>query len=90
MIRRILGFPARLLRDLFKGPGNVYWDIARFGAAFCLVLMAVAVAWNMGLRQPIDLLALGGGLGAVITALAGWIASKDWVNKRRRGRGDEE
>jgi len=67
------------LVDLFKGPGNVYWDLGRiivFGSA---ALMTGAALWNIHLGKDIDLgpSGLGGGLAALLTAGAALIAAKD-------------
>lgn len=68
-----------VLRDLFYGPGNVGADLARIIGAFAVVIMAVAVGHNMRLGQPIDLLALGTGLGAVLTSIALFVTGKDYA-----------
>lgn len=67
----------RFLRDLFMGIGNQQWDLGRLMAFAAFVPMFGSVGWNAWLGQPVDLMALGGGLAAVITAAAALIAAKD-------------
>jgi hypothetical protein len=58
------------LKDLFYGVGNNHLDHGRVAAFLCLCSLLWATAWNMHLRQPIDLgpTGLGGGLAGVLTA----------------------
>ncbi len=67
------------LADLFKGPGNTYWDLGRIVTAFSVITLIGATVWNMRLGVPIDIGpgGLGGGLAAVITAAGVLIAAKD-------------
>jgi hypothetical protein len=78
LFHRCSGFIA----DLFKGPGNHYWEIGRIILGMASSLMALATLWNIHLHQAIDLSALGTGLAAVITAGAILIPAKDWVRAK--------
>lgn len=78
--RRCGGF----FSDLFKGPGNHYWELGRMILGLASSLMAVATVWNVHLHQAIDLSALGTGLAAIITAGAILIPAKDWVRSKHR------
>lgn len=79
---KCLRWIAARLKDLFYGPNNAYLDLGRvvgFIAALCLIIAAL---WNMlVLGKEIDLGpgGLGGGLAAVVGAIAGLIAAKDYV-----------
>lgn len=76
---RFLRWLAKLGRGLWYGPGNLDPDLARVGASFALLLMAVGMGWNMSLGLPLELgpTGFGGGLAAVCTAVAAWIYAKD-------------
>lgn len=76
LFHRCTGF----IVDLFKGPGNHYWDLGRIIAAIAVLAMFGGQLWNMHLKQPIDLGpgGLGGGLAAVVTACAAFLAAKAW------------
>jgi hypothetical protein len=67
------------LRDLFKGPGNLYWDLGRIAVGVGLFQSFSATAWNIYLGQPIDLGPAGllGGMGAFFTGCAALIYAKD-------------
>lgn len=69
----------KLIVDLFKGPGNLAWDLGRFVAFGAGVAMVAGQAWNIWLGLPIDLGpgGLGGGLGAVLAGQAALIFAKD-------------
>lgn len=69
----------KFIHDLFKGQGNLYWDLGRIMSALALLSAFVAVGWNIHLKQPIDLGPAGflGGLGALLTAAGALIALKD-------------
>lgn len=69
----------RLLGDLFRGPGNAYWDLGRFVAFGAGVCMLAGQVWNITLGLPIELgpTGLGGGLGAVMAGQAALIFAKD-------------
>jgi hypothetical protein len=66
--------------DLFKGPGNRYWDLGRFVSALAVLMMLGAQLWNIHLRKEIDLgpSGFGGGLAAVVGACAAFLAAKAW------------
>lgn len=88
-MNRILGilrwFAVRL-KDLFYGPGNVYLDLGRILATATAVALIGAQVWNIWLGKEIDLGpgGLGGGLAAVITAIAALIAAKDIAHSKSR------
>lgn len=65
------------IRDLFKGVGNAYWDLGRVMAFIALLPVPVSALWNAIHGEAIDLMALGGGIAAVLTASAALIAAKD-------------
>jgi hypothetical protein len=79
---RFLGRCGRFIADLFKGPGNHYWELGRVILGSASALMGLATAWNIYLHQAIDLAALGTGLAAIITAGAILIPAKDWVRSK--------
>lgn len=66
-------------KDLLKGPGNAYWDLARVIVALSSLAMLAGAGWNVWLGLPIDLGpdGLGGGISAVLIAAAGLIYAKD-------------
>lgn len=76
----------KLIKDLFKNPGNLAWDLARFIATGGGLLMVAAQAWNMHLGLPIELgpTGLGGGLGAVMAGQAALIFAKDKAGAEAR------
>ncbi len=76
---KFLKWIVKVLKDLFAGPGNKYWDLGRIVSAFSVVTLIGATIWNMHLRQPIDIgpSGLGGGLAALLTAAGVLIAAKD-------------
>jgi hypothetical protein len=80
--RRLFGRCGGFLADLFKGPGNHYWEIGRIILGMSSSLMAFATLWNIHLRQAVDLSALGTGLAAIITAGAILIPAKDWARSK--------
>lgn len=66
-----------LFADLFCGVGNVQWDLGRIMGFLAFLPMVAGLVANIRTGQPIDMLALGGGIGAVYTAVAILIAAKD-------------
>lgn len=70
--------------DLFKGPGNVYWDLGRIIAALAVLAPIAAALWNVHLGKEIDLGpgGLSGGIAAILTAAAVLIAAKDIARKK--------
>lgn len=76
----------KLIKDLFKGPGNLAWDLGRFVAFGAGFVMVVGQAWNMWLGLPIELgpTGLGGGLGAVMAGQAALIFAKDKAGAEAR------
>lgn len=82
-IQRMFAAIGTFVADLFKGPGNAYWDLGRilgFLAPTSLILTAI---WNMHLGKDIDLGPGGfaGGMSAVLTAVALFILAKDRSSK---------
>jgi hypothetical protein len=73
---------AARLKDLFYGPGNAYLDLGRILATAVALALIGAQLWNIYLGKEIDLGpgGLGGGLAAVITAIAALIAAKDFAH----------
>lgn len=69
----------KLIVDLFKGPGNIAWDLGRFVAFGAGVCMVAGQVWNIILGLPVELgpTGLGGGLGAVMAGQAALIFAKD-------------
>lgn len=69
----------KLIVDLFKGPGNLAWDLGRFVAFGAGAAMLAGQVWNIILGLPIELgpTGLGGGLGAVMAGQAALIFAKD-------------
>lgn len=78
-ILSILRWLAARFKDLFYGPGNVYLDLGRILATATAAALIGAQFWNIYLGKEIDLGpgGLGGGLAALITAIAALIAAKD-------------
>lgn len=62
---------AERLKDLLYGPGNSSLDSGRLVAWAALGMMFWGMAYNIQLKQPIDLgpAGVGGGLAAVLGAL---------------------
>lgn len=71
----------KLIRDLLMGPGNCYWDQARFGAFAAMMAILACVVWNVVLGLPIDLDKAGIGIGAILTGSAAWVYAKDRQGK---------
>lgn len=78
---KLLRWIAARLKDLFYGPGNRYLDLGRVVGFVAALAIICAALWNMWLGEPIELgpAGLGGGLAAVVGAIAGLIAAKDYV-----------
>lgn len=70
-----------MLADLLAGPGNRFWDLGRILSALSILGVLGAAGWNVWSGQPIDLMSLGGGLAAVLTAAAALIALKDRADR---------
>lgn len=68
-----------IVRDLLKGPNNLYWDLGRIMAVVSVAATLVAAYHNYSLGLPIELgpTGLAGGLAAIITASAALILVKD-------------
>lgn len=83
-MRRLIRTCGNFLADLFKGPGNHFWDLGRILAFMALSGLMGATVWNIWLKQPIDLGpgGLGGGLAGVLTAAAGFLAAKAWERSK--------
>lgn len=66
------------IQDLFKGVNNTHWDLGRLASFLALLLVVAGGIHNMlQTGQMVDLMALGGGLAAVLTASAAFIFAKD-------------
>lgn len=87
LFRRCAGFVV----DLFKGPGNHYWDLGRIISALAVLMMLGGQAWNMHLKQPVDLgpSGLGGGIAAVVGACAAFLAAKAWERSKHEDPGGQ-
>ncbi len=74
----------KLWKDLFYGPGNKHLDLGRIVGAVGVGMMLGGEVWNAYCGKPIDLGpgGLGGGLAAVIGAVAVLIAAKDHSQKK--------
>lgn len=81
---RLLRWIAARLRDLFYGPGNTYLDLGRVVGFIAALALIGSAFWNMHLGKEIELgpAGLGGGLAAVVGAIAGLIAAKDIARKK--------
>lgn len=67
----------KLLRDLFMGPGNLAWDLARFGAAGGFISFFALSFYKVFAGQEVSLTDFGTGFGAIALAVGGLIALKD-------------
>lgn len=69
----------KFFADLWKGPGNAYWDLGRIAATISILSLIGGQLWNIHLGKEIDLGpgGFGGGLAALVTACAVLIAAKD-------------
>ncbi len=85
LIWRFILWVGSVIADLFKGPGNHYWDLGRILAFLGTATMAAGVGWNVHLGKPIDLGpgGLGGGLAAIYTAAGIYLAAKAWERQNQ-------
>lgn len=69
----------KLIRDLLKGPSNLYWDLGRVAVLTGVLMVLGSTLWNLWLGLPIDLGVTGlpGGLGAFFGGCAALIYAKD-------------
>lgn len=69
----------KFLRDLFAGIDNQHWDLGRILGFTAFLAMLGGAVWNILLGLPIDLgpTGFGGGLAAVVGAIAALIYAKD-------------
>lgn len=74
----MIGWIADRLKDLLYGPGNHYLDTGRVLSVGGAMTMLGAVIWDIHLKKPIDLMALGTGSAAMLTACAAFLAAKTW------------
>lgn len=65
------------LKDLFYGPANIALDLGRVIGFATAASLIGAAGWNAFLGEPIDLMAYGTGLAAVVGAIAALVAMKD-------------
>jgi hypothetical protein len=75
----------RLFKDLFYGPGNRHLDLGRVIAFLSFLPLFAAAVYNMRLGQSLDIMALGGGFAAILTAAGVLIAAKDIASRRKDG-----
>lgn len=82
--RRVGRWIADRLKDLFYAPGNKKLDNGRLAAFGSFVMVALAVAHNIRVGQPIDLGPTGllGGLAALLAAV------EIYLVRDRKARGD--
>ncbi len=68
----------KLLEDLFKGPGNVSWELARILGAWAVAsYTGVFIGVFVRGAQEIDFSSLGVGYAAVMAGAGGFIWAKD-------------
>jgi len=74
------------LKDLFYNTDNEHADLPRILAFSAIVAEFVGEWHNIKLKQPLDLGpgGLGGGLAAILTAAAAYLAAKAWSKKKSR------
>lgn len=84
--KRILSWIAERLKDAFYDTDNEHLDLARVLAFLAIMGELVALRHNIKLKAAIDLGpgGLGGGLAAILTAAAGYLAAKAWSKKKNR------
>ncbi len=87
-ISRPFRWVGRFIQDLFWSTDNLGADLARFLAFAAVVGELIALRHNMNIKPkvPIDLGpgGLGGGMAAILTAAAGFLAAKAWSKKKAR------
>jgi len=85
-IRKVFRWIGKFLKDLFYSTDNLGADLARFLAFAAAAAELIATYHNMRLGKDIDLGpgGLGGGLAAILTASAGFMAAKAWSKKKAR------
>lgn len=66
-----------LLQDLFKGPGNVGWDLGRVMSAFGIVSLVGAQFHAIFMGQALDISAFGVAIAGVLGGAGALIALKD-------------
>ena len=67
----------KFLRDLLMSPGNVAWDLGRFGALLGFLSITGLAFYKVFAHQDISMTDYGTGYGAVALAAGGLIALKD-------------
>lgn len=72
----------KIVKDLLKGPSNLYWDLGRVAVLTGVLMVMASTGWNVWLGLPIDLGVTGlpGGLGAFFGGCAALIYAKDKAN----------
>jgi len=83
LLRHLWHWIANRLKDAFYYSGNEHLDLGRVLAFLGATAEVGAAVWNMHLHKDIDLGpgGLGGGLAAVLTAAAGFLAAKAWERR---------
>lgn len=91
-LRAVFRWVAARLKDLFYGPGNTYLDLGRIISTAVAIALIGAQLWNIHLGKEIDLGpgGLGGGLAALITAIAALIAAKDIAHGKSKASSSED
>lgn len=73
----------KFVRDLFMGPGNRAWDLARIIGAKAVLAYTIAFLHSgFVLKQDIDWSSLGMGYSAILLGAAGLIMGKDWAGAK--------
>lgn len=85
-LRGLFRWIGERFKDVFYDTDNEHLDGARVIAYLAIIAELAAVRHNMILKQTIDLGpgGLGGGLAAILTAAAGFLAAKAWSKKKAR------
>lgn len=69
----------KFLSDLFKGPNNDYWDLARIMSAWAILSFTFSFLWALlRLKSVPDWASLGTGFGAVLLGAGAYIGIKDF------------
>lgn len=73
----------KFMADLFKGPGNQAWELARFSAAVAILSYTFAFLWALiRLGKVPDWSSLGIGYAAVMGAAGLYIGIKDFTRAK--------
>jgi len=73
----------KFVRDLFMGPGNKAWDLARIVGAKAVGAYTAAFLYSVfWLKQTVDWSSLGVGYSAILVGAAAMIMGKDWAGSK--------